>query len=374
MYISAYVALLLATIITKNKIKTNEKVYKFLMIFLWLMLAFRYGQGQDYFSYQYLYNVASYGYETYLLAIGKNEIGFVALCNLFKKSYIFFVFVVSTYEMIMLNRFIKRYSVDYTFTLLLFFPTLYLTYYFSAIRQGLVIALFIGIMLEKLEKREIKQYIFLCILASSIHAMALILLILPVIVKIPEEKILLIVGVCIVFGIFTYTGIGKSILTQIPIVGIRLQPHMAQQSISIFALLERVIMYICIIMLYSRCKNRIKDRNIIEWIKIYTMGMGIYFAMLSFPLIASRIGIVFKLLEVIIIPYLIQFKTRYRKLIYAFVVTVTAVMFMKNISSYIEQGNYNDNVNVFTYPYISVFNQEAIWKYRGQSNMYQLLE
>ena len=52
---------------------------------------------------------------------------------------------------------------------------------------------------------------------------------------------------------------------------------------------------------------------------------------------------------------------------------ISIVMTIKNINSYIEQGNYKNFVGVFNFPYVTVFNQEEIYSFRD-SELYKLIE
>ena len=372
MYIAIYVLLLIATIISRDR-KFNEKnIYRVSLITLWLILGFRYGQGTDFFGYQNLWKAASSNYDYYVTFTANNEFGFYMLCHVFNENYSLFIFLIASFEMLMLNRFIQRYSEDWMFSLLLFFPTFYLTYYFSAIRQGITLALFLGLMVEMLEKKEWKKYIIFCVIAASIHIVALVLFIMPIILKLSEKKIMIMIVICIVVGIVFCTSFGRRLLISIPYLGMRLSSYIHTYSFSIVGLIERVTVYICILLIFYNVKNKITDTKIVNWIKIYSIGIGMYFLCMPFSTLSSRMIIFFKAFEIVIIPYLLLFKSRYRKLIYTFMIILTTVMTIKNISSYIKQGNYNDRVNVLNYPYISIFDKDELWKYKERASYYML--
>ncbi|MBR0385100.1 MAG: EpsG family protein, partial [Erysipelotrichaceae bacterium] len=129
------------------------------------MLALRYGQGSDYFSYERVFN--NFGSLSDVLE-GRNvlnvEIGFQILCAVFPLDYRCFVGVISVFEMAMLYRYCRRYSRYPMVSLLIAFPTLYLTYYFSAIRQGIVLAVVLGILLPLMEKKQFFAYLIITIL------------------------------------------------------------------------------------------------------------------------------------------------------------------------------------------------------------------
>ena len=60
-----------------------------------------------------------------------------------------------------------------------------------------------------------------------------------------------------------------------------------------------------------------------------------------------------------------------KKVIYVFcctfLISVPIVETVKNINSYINQGNYYSDVNVLSYPYISIFNKDKLYEYRSKS-------
>ena len=138
--------------------------YTVLMVVMTAVLSLRYGQGTDYFNYSDLYDM----YSSFELAI-KNpynhymEFLFRLICALFNTlgfSFCGFVAVVSLFNMFCLNRFLKEYSKNPIFSLLLFYPTFYLTYFFSIIRQAIVLSVFLVVILYFIGVVYVKNNIF----------------------------------------------------------------------------------------------------------------------------------------------------------------------------------------------------------------------
>lgn len=205
----------------------GEKIYKILFGLLWLILALRYGQGTDFFAYQYIFErcnsfdgVIANRYQLH------SEIGFRFICFLFQGNYALFIFCISTFEMIMLKRFLDRYSQDKLLSLALFFPTFYLTYYFSALREGLVISLFIGVILETIEKKEWKKFVVFTIIAMLIHSVAVVLFVIPFWIKIEIKDSYVIIAFSLIIGFILSTGIFNQMLISIPIVGEGLRSYL----------------------------------------------------------------------------------------------------------------------------------------------------
>lgn len=366
MYVFIFLMLLIFTLISFVR-KKHDFLYKILMISLTLLLCLRYGQGSDYFAYDYFYRAFS----TFDGAI-KNyyelncEIGFRLLCSLFGElhlNFTAFIFCVSLFQMAMLHRFLSKFSENRIFSLLLFFPTFYLTYYFSGMRQGITLSLFIGILYGFIEKKQWKRYIIGCLLISTIHTAAIVLIVVPLVLKFKLKSIMVLNLISLVVGIVLATGLLNEFLAKIPVIGSKMLPYL-ENSISIFALLERVVSYTVIGILYL---NSSASERAVRLMKIYSFGMVIYLAFLPFSLISSRAIIYFKILEVIIVPLLIEKKNSFRIIAITFFVLLSSFMTFKNLNSYVEQGSYYANINAFNYPYISVFEKDEIWDYRSYS-------
>lgn len=374
MYYIVFIELFVFTLISFFYDK-KDFLYKILMISLTLLLCFRYGQGSDYFSYEYCYSTMT----TFENAINNSskinsEIGFRLICALFYElqfSFTEFVFCLSLFDMVLLHRFISKYSKNRVFSLLLFFPTFYLTYYFSGIRQGLTIALFIGVLYELIEKKQWMKYIIGCVLISTIHTAALVLIIVPFILEFKLEIIGAIKYPAFIVGIVLATGCLNGLLARIPVIGSKMMPYL-DSSISILALLERIVSYTMILILYHH-SSRKRSKRVQNFMKIYSVGIIIYLVFLPFSLISSRVIVYFKVLEVVIVPLLCDKANKFKTVAITFFVLLSVLMFFKNLNSYAEQGSYHPNINAFNYPYISVFEKEEIWNYRDYSPYFDLL-
>ena len=338
------------------------------------MLSFRYGQGSDYFGYQYL--VSSYG--SFINAILNpyhlhGEIGFRALGSMFNGNYKLFITCTSLYEMYMLRRFLILHCENKAFSLYLFFPTVFLTYYFSAIRQGLVIATFLGIGISLVEKKEWVKYYIMCMILISIHSVAFALLFLPVINTI-ELKSILTVGLplSILIGFFLATPLSNIILSRVPIIGYRLAS--ANRDMSIAALAERIVTLIFTIVSYLSIKSDVTPGKDPWWIKAYILGHIFFFVFLAFTNFATRIFICYKTLEVMFIPNIIKHAGKNRQVIISYFFLLMIVMYFHNVNGYIAQGGYYENINIFNYPYINIFDQNRLFEMRNPVQYFGLIE
>lgn len=165
-----------------NTTAYRKNMYTLLFIVLTFILAFRYGQGSDYYAYYLQFDGVDASSSLLSNSLYHGELGWYIILVISKRlgmNFDFFIGILSIVMMGSIYRAIKRYSPYGITSLLLLYPTFYLTYFFSAIRQGLLMSIFLGFGLELLlEKRNVK-YIFLIIALSFIHKSAIILLILP---------------------------------------------------------------------------------------------------------------------------------------------------------------------------------------------------
>lgn len=369
-YILVYVAIVLFTVLSLVNKRYVNICYVFTFLILTVFLCLRYGQGTDFPAYEYTYNLAPDKFDfkngIYFSDIVSIDYGWWLLNNIFKSigfSFSGYTIVLSILEMMLINRFINwvgydRYKV---LTLLLLFPTVYLTYLFSALRQGLVISIFLGIMIPWLIQKKYVQYLIALLLVSYIHKAAFVLIVLIFLDKLSVKQLKLMLIPC--FGI----GFVSSKLFAPIFVLIGKPSYIANISLNPFAILERLVMLVIIFYLYARIPkiNGEKLYLIDKIMKFYLVGMCIYFAFLMYPLIASRLCIFFKLFEIWLIPQMLPSVSRERRIeLLALLLIITSGMTLKNIDTSIKEGSYYTDVSAKNYPYVTIFNKEDIYLYR----------
>lgn len=328
-------------------------------IFLLCFLVFRFGQGADYFSYYSIFRAAG-NYNGSIIGlknVAHSEIGFLLLCSVvFKLGIPFELFVVfiSIVEIICLWRFVNNYCPKRIIACLLAFPTLYLTYFFSALREGIVIAVFLGILIPLLFKRKYVLYYVISLILFTIHSVALILVLLPLWVRIDKKIIDLIISVTICFAIgfiIGYTPVKEFL------------PYNASNA-SILAILIRLFEFALIIIITSDVYGTdTKDGALITFmVDCFVLGLLFYALFFSTDLLSSRTMAIFSFVDICI--FSIEVKSRNRKSLLSLllIIYLTSVMFYKNINAYISWSNYK-NTTFWNYPYISVFNREKSLEY-----------
>ncbi|MCM1540471.1 MAG: EpsG family protein [Blautia sp.] len=353
-----YIPLLLLIFFSwiEQYIKARHKTVLFHIAFcvLLAMLCLRYGQGTDYFGYR----------KNFYMIDEHNEVGFVFVEHLFRYfnlDFELFVFAVSVFQMICMYRAVKIFSPYKCLSLLLFYPTVYLTYMFG-IRQGIVIAFFLGFMLKWLVEKKWKRYFAACLLAMTIHSVSIVF-VLPLFLLVKKWEIkYFYAGIFVALwgGIFIYFA-PLSWFSAVDIGSFQFYLEENQFSVSPLGLLERVVMVIIIIVLWNTLSEEGKGNypeNRLMY-QIYLIGFAISLLFFPWSILSSRLAAAFKAVEIILIPGLIRQNKKWRQVLLFFIICYTLLMTTKNIMSYIEQGGY-EGCNVLTYPYISIFTKELI--------------
>lgn len=343
--------------------KGAEKIaYRISFIILSAFLVFRYGQGTDWLSYNYIFEGAPQDidfndpyYKDY-----HSEIGWKLINNAVKACGLDFVFIsiaTSLIEMFMLSQFINKYSNNRAFSLLIAYPVVYLTYFFSAMRQGLVLAFFLGVMVEWLKEGKNIRYLACVLVASTIHSLSIILLVPLIVSKIQIRTMSVVLLISILLGV--------AMIPALPRIVQAFGLSYTNTSISIMAIMYRAFIAVIVLLLYSGLKKKnLVNPSIELLVKIYVTGLAVYCICLGNEVMASRLSSPMLAVEIALIPLLLANTDKRQFLIIVFVIiAVTNVMTMKNISSYVEQGSYSEQVNQWNYPYISLFNDEDIYKY-----------
>ena len=355
--------------------KQTPKIFYYISFAaLTVMLCLRYGQGTDYISYADIYAaIPANFFEIFSSKTVHSEFGWKILCWLFRTvntPFPAFVAILSLVEMAMLFLFVNEFCKNKVLALTLGYHTLYLTYFFSIMRQGLVIALFIGIMLDWIIQKKYIRYVILSLLCATIHTASLLLLIVPIVNTKFLAKLkwqLILVGVAWGFGVLISSGALDAVLPVILPSRIYMYLTTRKESISLFAVIERILSFGVIFFSYWYC-IKTGEENAEAYttlIRIATIGMIIYGGFIWQPMIASRLSYVFKVVEIGIFCGLLLNHRMFSKLKITYLLCLVLIMLVKNIDSYIYQGLYFESINVFNYPYISIFDMGNIVKYRS---------
>lgn len=371
-YITVCFFITIISIVEYRRRKPGRKqLFNVVWFVLTCMLVFRYGQGTDYYEYLIKYESVDNEGSFFVNAFYHGEIGWYILNLIGAKlgvSFIVFNGLISLVDMLMIRRFILSYSPYKVFSLLLFYPTFYLTGCYSIIRQGLALCVFLGVGVSLLVEKKTLKYFIMVLLLTMIHTSCIALAILPFIFDIKKKKVYLTLG-----GIAMFFGL-KYLDSYVNIddVSVYVGSHVSYAGI-----LVRVILFFIIWRLYTLpCPTDYANTDLEKWLfRVYLTGFVISLLFYNSATISQRLTMPFKAVEVALIPillyrnqsYLVDFKNTIKfqtiSLLFFLVVAIMNVEFVKNINSYIEQGNYYSWVSPVNYPYSSVFDQTKIRKY-----------
>lgn len=378
-YFAFFILLVVSSIIEYFHESTNKKLFYFLFAIFALMLCLRYGQGTDYISYNQTFNIVPPTLNPITLKHLSlpQEIGWLELNGLFKLLRFPFeglVFFVSLIEIFFLLRFFNHFCKYKILALTLSYPTLYLTYMFSALRQGLVTCVFLGLLLDFYLNKKYLKYVIACLILATIHSSALVLLVILIFkTDIINEcgtlnfKYIAIIGGSWIIGIMMYFAGHFVAFSSIPFIPGRIAIYLGNTSFSIASIGERIISYIFVVILISNKTELTKDIRKVFY--VYTLGFIMYGLIFWNPLIASRTCFALKAVEIILISNLLYYNNSYKlnkAVRFVVIIVLTSTMYFKNINSYIEQGSYDSNVNMINYPYVSLIKKD-ISSYRNYS-------
>lgn len=252
---------------------------------------------------------------------------------------------------------------------LLFLLTFWFTYYCSALRQAVVLAVFLGFGLELLLKRRYILYCLVTLFLMTFHIMAVALLVLPFAVEfLPRSRR----GCIVVFGLFVLACfVSWMMLICFPQISYYTKDGV---TFSFKALAMRLFLLGLIgalFMCLSKTKKESRQSVGRVFFVIYLVGIALYLMLFPSAIISQRLTACFKAVEVILIPILLvsvfaqkqneiskKLKGQVPAIISVLCVLMSAEM-VKNVNAEMNQSRYWGN-SVLDYPYVSVFNKSSL--------------
>lgn len=208
-YTVIFILLFIASLGRLTKPTTIGSYYiAIIFLFFWLIAGLSYETGVDWLAYKFMYtncyslnDAFKFGsfYSTPGIVL---EPGYSFLCSLAKTfhfNFWFFKFTISLFTSIFFFKALVRYTTNYYLVLLLYFGFIYLTLNMSGIRQALSLSIFFY-SLKYIINKDLKSYILLILLASTIHISSIILLLFYFVLNKKLSSIS--IYICITVGIF----------------------------------------------------------------------------------------------------------------------------------------------------------------------------
>lgn len=362
LYFSFLIVIIIMSILELTTKNNYTVIFKVLFLLITIVTIFRFGVGTDYFNYHYLFNqIPEFGSNFPIEVHG--DIGYNFLVSIAKKigiSFDVWIASISLVTMVLFYITIRRRSEVPNFSLLIFYTTYLFTYVNSGIRQGLSLAIiFYATSFFKSKKLV---FVILVLLATTIHSSAIIALILLFDKYIFNYKTLKIVNfISIIF--FTLSLINLSIVKQLFDI-LNISNRVGEYGLSLGALLLRASLIIIILILLKQLKiaNFIISNEMKKYLYIYFYSFLGYLMLSSYPLLAARITVYFKIFEILIIPYLFKsvcVNNRFNKIILSLcMIFLFSFTYYKEINGQINQGEYRQK-RISQYNYMTIFQDKT---------------
>ena len=376
-YISISILLLLFSNITKKK-----EVENFFRLFLFsgtIFAVLRYGSGTDYFSYNHIYKCFNIKLSDYIFYMQSVEPGYALLNilgNKLKISYQLFLGVLTCFDLLILNKLLKDYSVEPILSLLIFFLNYYVPYFTNTIRQSSAMLIILLSVMDYYKKRNTIVYIFQILIISFVfHFSAIILITFPIFELFIGKKIykkykaFLFTIIFFLAGNLFYIFLLKFLgsLGMSPIIK-KLIHYTTDADFSFMGLCVRLLFFLIII--YFFLPNIEKKSLVVQFMyRFYIYGVYIYLLFARFP-IFSRFSDYFTFIEIILIPNLIYANNKSNKKdVLIILLILYFILFVKDLDAANQQGGYYLTGST-NYPYVTVFNKEKIFQYRKVPTIY----
>lgn len=291
-----YITFFICIVLTLINLKHDTKYIFFIaLIPIILVTFFRFGNGTDYFSYQFLYeNQVTDTFGKMLDHQVRFELGFRVLIFIFKSfgvSSHVFIGLLSTIILLFFSLWIFENSENRMLSLTVFYGFFYLVWVLSALRQGIVLSVGTYIFMSKKRKLSLKFELLLILLLSTIHASALFYIL--VILYRSYKKVISYKTLIIIFSLSLVTTLIpiSSLLHMIdflPLVGKIADASVNSPGFFDFASIVRLILvlYLFFLLFYYDW-----DRFERQTIQISILGFSLYFFMKTNELWAGRFGI-----------------------------------------------------------------------------------
>ncbi|MDR2657439.1 MAG: EpsG family protein [Oscillospiraceae bacterium] len=349
---------------------------------LFAFFSLRYGQGQDYLNYLSIYATVkplNMLPNYFLYSFNKIEIGFFYLISFMRMCHVHFsVFValLSGGSLLMIDRFIRKFSPLPVLSLTCFFAVYSLTYMESGLRQLIALCLMLGWALpDWLAEKRLRSALVFCV-AATMHASALLALAVLLVFFHGEQRAawdwkLKWVALCTGLVLIAMLIINFVNLTPIlqrfpePYGSVLIYYLRTARSFSLLALANRLIFLVIIGALTFRARDRLTAR---EWflVKFYAVGFLVYLTFMSVDLIASRTNVYFRIVEFALLPALL-YRNRDLNLkiapAFAAILAMLGFIYIKDVRAIMDFGQYF-RTNPTEYPYITILKPAELMEVR----------
>lgn len=354
-------SLLIIQLLIKEKVPKNV-MFGFSILLLALIAVFRYGVGADYFSYEFLYKQTSFlPLEDILSFNNKIEPGFNLLMYLSNKlhlSYQTFLGLINTLMLYMILKWLQENSLDFPMSVLLFYSMFYFVWVLSALRQGLVISIYLFLFYRNRKSFNFFQKFIIILLLSTLHQSALFLLLIEILgcIKWTKRSHLIFLLFALFLAIMPFDKIFV-VFENVPVLNrmyFYIENFESTPLISPPSLM-RFGFFILIYYFYDDDMDKF-------WKNVYDKalyGFSLYFVFKISELTAARLSIYTFFMFLIIAPKIIHEidKKSLKSFSYLFLILFSVLYFNKETHSMIEQVGYQNPYKFI--PYTNIYNKNS---------------
>ena len=299
--------------------KLESIVLGVLILYLIIIAGIRFKIGVDYKTYldmfRGIYNFRDYDYL---------EFGFRYIIAFFKQLGLppqFFFALFAFLTLYPLKKILEESSHFPIFSLFIYLCIFYTAYVFNVMRQGIAMTIFL-FSFKYILNNEIKMVILLTLVAISFHFSGIIIffsyLITRLRINFSQKDILLILISFTIFSFFSSYFIKLFLFILPPIVSNKILSfaNRFEGSVTIIGLAQRLLIIAPLLYHYKKLIN--VDNDFKKIFFVYVFGYILYCTFSFQELFITRINMFFRILEIILIPYLfrINLKINEKKLIY----------------------------------------------------------
>lgn len=367
-YHIVFLALVAGAILEHIRKKTPKCLFFLMYLVLTAVLCLRFGQGKDYFSYASIFRYLPADPIAALDATNHSEPGWKFLNATFKMlgvSFPIFISILSLFMMVMFLRFLNRFCGQRKFlALVLSYHTLYMSYFMSTIRQGVLIAVLLGVLLQWMMERKLVRFYLVTLLLTTIHSIALLIALMPILrqIHLNIKQLICMVALGYLFGVaLSVVNVGR-------ILGLFMDSkYLMETEISLVAVMERLVTFAVVTFCYYLYREGMEPEAadpLHTIYKIYALGVCLYGVLMWSALISSRAVYILKVVEILMICVCVIKCKKSATLVLSYCLLLSGVLYVKNVGSYLDQADYLDHVNVYNYPYVTIFNRKDILNYR----------
>lgn len=373
-YIAIFLVLLCLSYCEYKGKKFKYLSLETLFVIITVITIFRFGQGTDYFAYEDIY--AKTPALTAVSSIGEVfsankdiEFGYVFIIAIFKTLHLnfeAFCGVSGIITMMLFYSFIKKNAKLPITTFSIFYVFYYLVYVLSGMRQGLAMAIFVGIGIELYKRKKYKEFILLVLITAAIHVSILVTLIVFVLDKLGDNyKFYGILGILAILII--YFNFDVALINLMPdFLSDKLSMYLTDGRASMVSFINRFTV-LALVLFYSYGNE--EDKDIVFFKKLYIFSFVMYVLTMKSMTISTRMTLYFKIFEIILIPNivmnLLKNNKKFKALqLYGASILIVAVLLVKTLNAFLDEGYYKDHVNVIKYPYVTIFNKDRLWDFK----------